>query len=57
MTTPDLLLATAGVDAPALGVATLPIYALFAPAPQILLKQRKRPATGGLSLARAAAAG
>ncbi|HET7456030.1 MAG TPA: ROK family transcriptional regulator [Gemmatimonadaceae bacterium] len=38
--TPRLLLATAGVDAAALGVATLPIYSFFAPAPQVLLKQR-----------------
>lgn len=40
----SLLLATAGVDAAALGVATLPIYELFAPAPKVLLKRgRSRP--------------
>ncbi len=39
---PRLLLATAGSDAAALGVATLPIYQLFAPAPQVLMKQGKR---------------
>ena len=44
---PPHLLATAGVDAAALGVATLPIYELFAPAPQVLLKPRRggRPET------------
>jgi len=39
---PRLLLATAGADAAALGVATLPIYQYFAPAPQVLLKQGAR---------------
>lgn len=39
---PRHLLATAGVDAAALGVATLPLYQYFAPAPQVLLKQEKR---------------
>jgi predicted NBD/HSP70 family sugar kinase len=36
---PRHLLATAGADAAALGVATLPIYEAFAPAPHVLLKQ------------------
>ncbi|HEX9107789.1 MAG TPA: ROK family protein, partial [Longimicrobiales bacterium] len=36
---PAYLLATAGADAAALGVATLPLYAAFAPAPHVLLKQ------------------
>ena len=40
-TAPPDLLATAGVDAAALGVATLPIYDRFAPAPQVLLKQSR----------------
>jgi len=40
------LLATAGVDSAALGVATLPIYAYFAPAPQVLLKRSKRASVG-----------
>lgn len=45
---PPHLLATAGVDAAALGVATLPIYELFAPAPNVLLKRPKtRDATFG----------
>jgi predicted NBD/HSP70 family sugar kinase len=39
---PRHLLATAGGDAAALGVATLPIYQFFAPAPQVLLKQGTR---------------
>jgi predicted NBD/HSP70 family sugar kinase len=39
---PRLLLATAGSDAAALGVATLPIYQFLAPAPQVLLKQSAR---------------
>lgn len=37
-TTPDLLLATSGADAAALGVATLPMYATFAPAHDVLVK-------------------
>ncbi|CAN5557961.1 hypothetical protein BH24GEM3_BH24GEM3_26220 [soil metagenome] len=41
VTAPRHLLATAGVDAAALGVATLPIYEFFAPAPQVLFKQGK----------------
>lgn len=36
---PRHLLATAGDDAAALGVATLPIYEVFAPAPRVLLKK------------------
>jgi hypothetical protein len=38
---PRHFLATAGVDAGALGVATLPIYSIFAPEHTILLKQRR----------------
>lgn len=45
-TSPPDLLATAGVDAAAMGVATLPIYDRFAPAPQVLLKQSR--SSGGL---------
>jgi predicted NBD/HSP70 family sugar kinase len=41
LTVPRHLLAEAGVDAGALGVATLPIYEIFAPAPRVLLKQRR----------------
>ena len=37
---PKHFLATAGVDAGALGVATLPIYSIFAPEHSVLLKQR-----------------
>lgn len=37
---PRHLLATAGADAAALGVATLPIYEAFAPAPRVLLKKK-----------------
>lgn len=54
---PRLLLATAGQDAAALGVATLPIYEFFAPAPQVLLKQPKSTLAAGLQIPRAAAAG
>jgi len=43
---PRLLLARAGVDAAALGVATLPTYEFLAPAPQVLLKQRNRAIAG-----------
>ena len=43
---PRHLLATAGVDAAALGVATLPTYEFLAPAPQVLLKQRNRAEKG-----------
>jgi predicted NBD/HSP70 family sugar kinase len=39
VTTPELQLATAGVDAAALGVATLPFYEFSAPMPKVLLKQ------------------
>jgi predicted NBD/HSP70 family sugar kinase len=41
VTAPRQLLATAGADAAALGVATLPIYEFFAPAPEVLLKVGK----------------
>ena len=37
--TPELLTATAGADAAALGVATLPLHAAFAPAPKVLMKR------------------
>jgi predicted NBD/HSP70 family sugar kinase len=50
---PRHLLATAGVDSAALGVATLPIYAYFAPAPQVLLKRSKRTNSAGLERPRA----
>ena len=43
---PRHFLATAGVDAGALGVATLPIYEIFAPAPRVLLKKRRGVANG-----------
>jgi len=46
VTAPRHFLATAGVDAAALGVATLPIYEIFAPAPQVLLKRRRSPGNG-----------
>jgi predicted NBD/HSP70 family sugar kinase len=46
VTAPPHLLATAGVDAAALGVATLPIYELFAPAPQVLLKRPRTRESG-----------
>lgn len=36
---PQLYVATAGSDAAALGVATLPFYASFSPAPRLLMKQ------------------
>lgn len=36
---PKLLSATAGADAAALGVATLPLHAAFAPAPKVLMKR------------------
>lgn len=36
---PELRYATAGSDAAALGVATLPLYESFAPSPRLLLKQ------------------
>ena len=39
----------AGVDAAALGVATLPIYELFAPAPRVLYKKRKGLVAAGLA--------
>lgn len=46
LTAPRHLLATAGEDAAALGVATLPIYAVFAPAPRVLLKRSRDRASG-----------
>ena len=49
---PRHFLATAGVDAGALGVATLPIYEIFAPAPRVLLKDRRDVASGGPGLRR-----
>jgi predicted NBD/HSP70 family sugar kinase len=49
---PRHFLATAGVDAGALGVATLPIYEIFAPAPRVLLKNRHDAANGGSGLRR-----
>lgn len=36
---PNLVSATAGADAAALGVATLPMYASFAPVPRLLMKR------------------
>jgi predicted NBD/HSP70 family sugar kinase len=53
VTAPRHLLATAGVDAAALGVATLPMYEIFAPAPDVLLKQRRDPETAGATMPRA----
>ena len=57
VSSPRHLLATAGVDAAALGVATLPLYEFFAPAPQVLLKQSRSAAGAGLTVPRAAAVG
>ena len=51
---PRHIVATAGVDAGALGVATLPIYEIFAPAPRLLLKDRRGGAHGGSGLRRSA---
>lgn len=52
--TPRLSQATAGEDAAALGVATLPIYEFFAPAPSLLMKNKENhdgsPLTKHLSL-------
>lgn len=56
VTAPALLPATAGADAAALGVATLPIHEFFAPAPQVLYKQGKRGQPTGLNAPRAAVA-
>jgi predicted NBD/HSP70 family sugar kinase len=53
---PSHLLATAGEDAAALGVATLPIYDLFAPAPQVLLKKRRTREVGLAGMPRAVGA-
>jgi predicted NBD/HSP70 family sugar kinase len=52
VTAPRRFLAIAGEDAAALGVATLPIYEIFAPAPEVLLKQRRSPSTATVSFAR-----
>ena len=49
---PRHFIATAGVDAGALGVATLPIYEIFAPAPRVLLKDRSGGSKGGKGLRR-----
>jgi len=38
---PELLIATSGQDAASLGVATLPLYASFAPIPKLLMKKPK----------------
>jgi len=46
LSVPRHFLATAGVDAGALGVATLPIYEIFAPAPRVLLKERRGAVNG-----------
>jgi predicted NBD/HSP70 family sugar kinase len=54
VTAPHHLLATAGIDAAALGVATLPMYEIFAPAPKVLLKQRRNPSTAGSRMPKAA---
>jgi predicted NBD/HSP70 family sugar kinase len=54
---PRHLLATAGSDAAALGVATLPIYTFFAPAPQLLLKKGRSQAASSLSTPKAVAVG
>jgi len=52
VTAPRLLLATAGADAAALGVATLPIHEFFAPATRVLLKpSTRRPATSDTGVA------
>jgi predicted NBD/HSP70 family sugar kinase len=53
VTAPRHLLATAGVDAAALGVATLPMYEIFAPATDVLLKQRRDPGTAGATMPKA----
>ena len=52
VTAPALLPATAGADAAALGVATLPIHEFFAPAPRVLLKQGKHGQPTGLNAPR-----
>jgi predicted NBD/HSP70 family sugar kinase len=54
VTAPRHFLATAGKDAAALGVATLPIYEIFAPAPEVLLKQRRSPGNGEAGVRRPA---
>lgn len=57
VTGPRHLLAAAGGDAAALGVATLPIYNVFAPAPQVLHKAARRRGGPGLGIAAPHAAG
>ena len=52
---PQQLLARAGVDAAALGVATLPFYEFAAPAPQVLLKQGDASGAARLTPPRSAA--
>jgi hypothetical protein len=37
---PEIRRSTAGIDAGALGVATLPLYATFAPIPKFVMDQR-----------------
>ena len=49
LTTPRLSKATAGRDAAALGVATLPLYEFFSPTPHLLLKQNKKSRNSGLA--------
>jgi len=56
-TAPRHLLATAGADAVALGVATLPIYDVIAPAHQVLMKQSRGRPEQGLRRSRALAVG
>lgn len=46
---PRLIAATAGADAAALGVATLPMYAAFAPAPRVMLKNTEFNARGAFA--------
>jgi predicted NBD/HSP70 family sugar kinase len=46
---PRHFLATAGADAGALGVATLPIHEIFSPSPGVLLKARRSEGGGGRS--------
>ncbi len=39
---PELEIASSGIDAAALGVATLPLYTILAPVPELLMKQELR---------------
>ncbi len=41
---PDFQIASAGIDAAALGVATQPLYTSFAPLPRLLMKQHRKAA-------------